>query len=219
MQARFLGIILETNKKITIMGKLKILSIFLCSVAAFTLSSCIDDDDDTKSLTAEDVQQCFNATRGSYAGKLIYTKDASYSLVNNSDTVSASWAILTDSTMIFRNVPSAAIASAFTNSELKASVASKPDVSISCYIGYIQTSPIEWVVNPQSVTFDDVTYNGGTHKLQVAFYNNNLYSFGVYNSTNGNMQLQIIIAGAWLDGQYRSELIPNAIGLTFYKGE
>lgn len=197
------------------MKKLSILSLALCAMAAFTFTSCLDDDDDDNSLKPEQVQQCYAATRGSYTGILVYPRNPNSTLVTDNDTVNASWTINTDSTMVLQNVPSAAIATAFSDSTLKAEIAAQPNQNINCYIGYIRVEPVQWLVNPQYLTYN-VNYNGAAHKLQVGFYYNNLYSYGQFNTTTRKMDVQIVVASAWIDGKYDNTLIRRPIGMRFH---
>lgn len=199
------------------MKRLRFLSFFFCAIAALAFTSCLNDDDDESRLTPEQVQQCYNLTRGTHTGKLYYPKDPASTQTNDNDTVNAQWTINSDSTMVLQNIPAKALAAAITDADVKAAVSSQPDVNIPCYIGYFQNNPIEWLINPQTVTFDKVTYKGENHKVSLAFYINTYYSFGQYSSQNGVMQLQVVVAGAYLDGQTGTSLISRSYPLTFLK--
>lgn len=192
----------------------------MCIAAALSLASCLDDDDDDNNsteLTAEQIRQCFNTTRGSYSGKVYFPKNASLNGALNTDSADMRWSITSDSTMVM-HIPSAVIASAFTNQTLKDSIAKQPEQTVNCYISYVQATPtIGWLINPQPVTYNDITYNGRTSQVQVEFYLNTYYSFGEYSTTGETSQLHIVIGSANIDGQHNSSVMPQAIPLTIYQ--
>lgn len=205
------------NKK---MKKMKFLSLALCAIATVSLSSCWDDDDDN-GLTPEQKTTCFNMTRGEHSGTLVYTKaGSSTNVTNNNDTVPASWNITTDSTMVIHNVPSTAIASAIDttkldNKNLYKAILSQPSKNINCAIDYYRMDPIAWIIAPAEITYDNITYQDKQVKLQIAYFTN--YCVGSYSSTSKIMQMQIVIAGAYVDGKYNADIIPqtNARALLF----
>lgn len=187
------------------MKRIKFLGLLLLAVSAVAFTSCLsNDDDDDNSLSPAQVQTCYNAVKGSHSGKFFYQTGNN---VNENDTLDATWEITSDSTLVIRSFPAKALASAFTNDELSQSLAEKPAQDITCRIGFIRVSPVQWLINPETVTYEDVSYNGTSHKLQVLFYINNFYSFGAYNADSNVMQLQILAAGAYLDGKYDSSLM------------
>lgn len=208
------------------MKKLRLLGIALCAVAAATLTSCWDDDDDN-TLSAEEKLACFNATRGQHSGNLIFRKASgpNDTNANDIDTLSARWNITSDSTMVFQNVPVEAIASAIdtistahkaANLEAYRSLLQQPAKDINCGIYYYSANPVSWLVYPAAVTYDNVAYNGKTCKLQIVFASN-VYSFGSCSTTGQRTSVQIVVAGAYVDGTYDSNLIPqsNARALLF----
>lgn len=208
--------------------KFKLLSLLACAFAALSFTSCLSDDDGSSNsgLTAEQVQLCYQATKGSYYGKMVYKKDPAQSSVSNNDTVSVSWSILTDSTMTIHEVPSKAIASAISNKELQEAIAEQPDKDINCAIAYYSlsngtgasasTQYVTWLVNPLAVTYDNVSYGGATHKVQIVFYINNTYSFGTCNTSTRKSQMQVIMGGVYVDGKYNSSLMSSTGGVALY---
>lgn len=187
------------------MKRIKFLSMLFLAVSAMAFVSC-DTDDDDKSLSPAEVQTCYNAVKGSYSGKLIYQAADAGSNTAKNDTLAVSWEINTDSTMIIRNFPSKAIATAITDSALSKNIAEMPAQDIKCYIGFVRVSPVQWLINPVSLTYDNVPYKDGS-KVQVIFYVNNYYSFGAFNSSNNAMQMQIVSAGVYIDGKFDSSLM------------
>ncbi|MCD8202768.1 MAG: DUF4840 domain-containing protein, partial [Prevotella sp.] len=59
-------------------------------------------------------------------------------------------------------------------------------------------------VYPVTVTYDELTYSGSTHKVQISFYNPSL---GVYY--NGMIDIPIYLAGVYEDGN-EMELFYNS---------
>lgn len=216
---------INNKMKTTKMGKLRFLSFIFCAVAATTLTSCLDDDDDN-GLTADERLECFNATRGEHSGKLIFRKAGNSTNVAYNDTVSAAWSITTDSTMTIYNVPSRAIASAIdtttastkaANIEAYNAIVAQPAKTVSCAINYYRNNPISWAIYPAAITYEGIPYGGKQCRVQILYYTN--YCVGTYSSTGSSrsMQMQIVVAGANVDGTYTAELIPqsNARGLLF----
>lgn len=208
------------------MRKQSLLGLLLCALMSIGLTSCLSDDDNSNNgLTKEQIAECYNATRGSYNGNMVYKKDATSTSVSNNDTVAVSWSILTDSTMNIYNVPAKAIASVFTDSDIKQAVSEQADKVINCAIAYYNisngtdanTKYITWLVGPMSITYDNVTYKGETHKVQVSFYASNYYSFGMCNTSTRKCQMQLILYGAYIDGKYNSTITSgNGVALYFY---
>lgn len=188
------------------MKSIKFLGIFLSAVlTVFGMSSCINSDDDgSSSLTPEQKKQCYLNVAGPHSGKLVYISGKTSSGANKTDSVEARWNVTSDSTMIFNNVSSKAIASAIDTTtaehkEIREAIAAQPSKSMSCYIGFVNTNPIQWLINPLGITYN-VTYGGKAHEIKLVFYSNNYYSFGQYNSSTKIMQLQLVIYGAYIDG-------------------
>lgn len=200
------------------MKKLRFLSLLFCAIAALSFTSCLDDDDDNDNrLSPQDVATCYNLTRGTYTGKAYFSKDPTTTVTNNNDSATVAWSITSDSTMTLQAIPARIFASGITNADVKNAIANEPNVDIPCRISYFRTSPVQWLINPATVTFNNVQYNGETHKIEIGFYIDTYYSFGSYNLTNSSMQLQIIVAGAYVDGQYNRSLITNAFGVSLIK--
>lgn len=187
------------------MKRFKFLSVLFLALSAVAFTSCLDDDDnDSRGLTPQEVQTAFDITRGSHSGNLIYAKwDYDKNANSKPDTLSGSWSINTDSTMTFRNVPSEVIASCVSDSTLRDAIAEQAPVNINAYIGYISLDPVQWLINPSTVTYSNLSYNGGTHKVSIVFAVNSSFSYGqaVAQSTASprKQQMQIIAAGLYVD--------------------
>lgn len=189
------------------MKKFKLLTLFFAAFAALTLTSCLNDDDDNTGLTAEQIQMAYNATRGSHSGKIYYTTGFNKDGKDVKDSANVSWDVTSDTVMYINNVPSKVLASVIADDNIRAAVENQGPQKIKCYINYINVSPIQWLVNPVSVSFDNVEYNGAKHKVTIAFYVNSNYSFGqLITSVNPNIQMMQFIAGAlYVDDKINSE--------------
>lgn len=189
------------------MKKFKLLTLFFAAFAALTLTSCLNDDDDNTGLTADQIQMAYNATRGSHSGKIIYTTGFDKDGKDVRDSAVVSWDVTSDTVMYINNVPSKVIASVIADDDIRAAVETQGPQRIKCYINYINVSPIQWLVNPVSVSFDNVEYNGAKHKVTIAFYANSNYSFGqLITSVTPNIQMMQFIAGAlYVDDKINSD--------------
>ena len=187
------------------MKKFTLIAILGCIMAAVSFTSCNSDSDSSyQSLTPAEVQQCFLATQGYHNGKMIYPSVNKANINDKNDTVQVSWAITTDSTMTIYNFPSKAVAEAISgNDELKNAIANHPSQAITCAIGYVYVTPIQFLIGPKNVTYN-VEYGGSSHKVELLFYWNN-YSFGQYvASAKYPMQMQIFAAQMKVDGNQTS---------------
>ncbi len=189
------------------MKKFKLLTLFFAAFAALTLTSCLNDDDDNTGLTAEQIQMAYNATRGSHSGKIYYTTGFNKDGKDVKDSANVSWDVTSDTVMYINNVPSKVLASVIADDDIRAAVEKQGPQRIKCYINYINVSPIQWLVNPVSVSFDNVEYNDAKHKVTIAFYVNSNYSFGqLITSVNPNIQMMQFIAGAlYVDDKINSD--------------
>lgn len=189
------------------MKKFKLLTLFFAAFAALTLTSCLNDDDDNTGLTAEQIQMAYNATRGSHSGKIIYTTGFDKDGKDVKDSANVSWDVTSDTVMYINNVPAKVLASVIADDDIRAAVETLGPQRIKCYINYINVSPIQWLVNPVNVSFDNLEYNGAKHKVTIAFYANSNYSFGqLITSVTPNIQMMQFIAGAlYVDDKINSE--------------
>lgn len=189
------------------MKKFKLLTLFFAAFAVLTLTSCLNDDDDNTGLTAEQIQMAYNATRGSHSGKIYYTTGFNKDGKDVKDSANVSWDVTSDTVMYINNVPSKVLASVIDDDNIRAAVENQGPQKIKCYINYINVSPIQWLVNPVSVSFDNVEYKGAKHKVTIAFYVNSNYSFGqLITSVNSNIQMMQFIAGAlYVDDKINSD--------------
>lgn len=187
------------------MKRFKISTLVMCCLAAMslTLASCDTDDDGYKSLTKEEVKAAFNTVKGDYVGKLIYEAPNVMNTNDNTDTTAVSWSINTDSTLHVKSFPIATIAYGVkTNTDeakaFKLALEKQPSVDIDCAIGFVTLSPIQFIINPSTVTFT-MNWNGKDHKVQIPFMINYSRSFGQYNSNKNILSMQIAAAAIYVD--------------------
>jgi hypothetical protein len=189
------------------MKAIKLFSI-ACCVAAVCLTSCIgDNDSDVKSLTKAEIAQCLAAVKGTHMGRVIYSAPTAAD-VNHEDSVDITWTIATDSTMTIHDFPARLLAQNVDSVQGKAlrnALIDAPDQDIECYIGFIDITPVSWLINPKAATYT-LNTGDGEHKVQIAFYANNSYSGGVYNQSKKTFAMEIIEGAIYMDGKLTSYL-------------
>jgi hypothetical protein len=192
-------------------------------MAAVTFTSCLNDDDDEPALTPEEYQAAFQAIKGDYTGKLIYADPTTAGTTNKNDTLDVNWRIDTDSTVTVVNFPSAPLAAYITNTEISKLIAQQPAQEFKLLYGIYDNTPITFLINPKTITYDGLEYGGEKHKIEIAFYTFNNYSYGVYNkfSDSGEvektptMYMQILVGGVYVDGKLNNDLLKKATALVF----
>ena len=130
------------------MKKLKLVTL-ACCVAAMGLTSCMNDNDDSgRELSKEELAYCLNTVKGTYQGDLIYIAKNVKDISDNTDTLKISWNITNDSTMTIKNFPTRLLAENISDDKLKAALAEAPNQDIDCIIGFINASPVQYLINP-----------------------------------------------------------------------
>ena len=193
----------------------QLVSIMLGCLTALCVTSCLGDDtsdNNSQTLTKAQIAQCFNTVVGNYTGKLLYEAKSSDGYTKKVDTLNVSWYIPTDSTLMIVDFPAKAVAEYVSYQPLKTALAEAPNKMVNCMTWYLETSPVEFLVNPYTLEYD-LEFDGKQHKVHVVFYVNNTYSFGVYDSSK-NMVMKIIPAVIYVDEQQTSYL--NSSQLIFF---
>lgn len=191
------------------MKKLKTIGfVVVCIVACGVFTSCLNNEDD--GITAEEQQAAYEQVKGDYNGKVVYSKQNEDKSAYVNDTLDISWSISTDSTLLVKQFPSSLLAANISNEDIKTAMASCAPVDIKCYTGYYSLTPVIFLINPTSVTYN-LTYGGSSHKVQVVFYVNSSYSYGVYRSSTGLLEMQLIEAGIYVDGTYQTTMLSKAV--------
>ena len=182
-------------------------------LTALCVSSCLGDDtseSDSQTLTKAQIAQCFQTVAGNYTGKLYYEAASSDGYTTIVDSLDASWYIPTDSTLIITDLPAKALAEYVSYKPLKTALAEAPNKMVNCKTWYLETSPIEFLVNPYTIEYD-LEFDGKQHKVNVVFYANNTYSFGVYDSGEKSMVVKIIPALIYVDDKQTSYLTSSQV--------
>ena len=191
----------------------QLISIMFGCLAAMCVTSCLGDDtsdSDSQTLTKAQIAQCYQTIAGSYSGFLYYEAKSSDGYTTVVDSLDASWYIPTDSTLIITDFPAKALAEHVSYQPLKAALAEAPNKMVNCKTWYLETSPIEFLVNPYTIEYD-LEFDGKQHKVNVVFYANNTYSFGVYDSGEKSMVVKIIPALIYVDDKQTSYLTSSQL--------
>ena len=195
------------------MKKLRLLGLcLLMAGSAFTLTSCLNDDDNDNSATPAEIQQMFSVVQGSHSGRIYAMgKDIENGKSVKLDSADVTCSVNTDSTMIYHAVPARFLALAIdtATAEHKAirdAVARQAPAEIKCGISFYKyyqewTKYPFWFINP-----GNVSYNVNTTS-----------SYGVYNASTKAMSSAILMAGAQIDNTTSSVSLNNAVPLVFVK--
>ena len=196
------------------MGTKHFFSILLGCLTALCVTSCLGSDDDannsSKGLSKAEIAQCYLTVGGNYSGDLLYFSKSEDGLYEEVDTLNGAWYIPTDSTLFITDFPSEVLAENVIYSELKDALADAPDQIVKCRIRFVETSPVQFLVNPYTLEYM-LHYGGGDHKVQVVFYNENIYSFGILNAESRELMLKIIPAYLYVDGKQTNYLTQSQI--------
>lgn len=189
------------------MKNLKFLTAVCCMAAmGITATGCLNDSDDTrKEMSKEEVAYCLNAVRGDYNGDLIYVSKNIKDVNDNTDTLKINWSITNDSTMTIKKFPTRLLTANISDEKLKAALAEAPDQDIVCRIGFINSSPVQYLINPVSPAYT-INHDGSEHKIHVAFYTNSTTSFGTFNQTKKELYMQIVEGAIFMDGKQTAYL-------------
>ena len=191
----------------------QLVSIMFGCLTALCVTSCLGDDtsdNNSQTLTKAQIAQCFQTVVGNYTGKLLYEAKSSDGYTKKVDTLNVSWYIPTDSTLMIVDFPAKAVAEYVSYQPLKTALAEAPNKMVNCMTWYLETSPVEFLVNPYTIEYD-LEFDGKQHKVHVVFYANNTYSFGVYDSEEKMMMLKIIPAMLYVDEKPTSYLTSSQL--------
>lgn len=190
-----------------LMNKMKtrhLFSIMFGCLTVLCVTSCLGDDDNNnnnpKTLTKAQIAQCYQAVAGSYTGNLYCWERSADGLSQKADTLDGSWNIPTDSTLIITDFPAQVIAGNVSNVAIREALAKAPNQTIKCQMIFLETSPIQFLVNPYNIEYT-LEYGGSQHKVMVVFYVNNTYSFGMLDADTKKLMVKIIPAALYVDEQ------------------
>ena len=132
-------------------------SILLGCLTALCITSCLGSDDDannsSKGLSKAEIAQCYLTVGGNYSGDLLYFSKSDDGLYEEVDTLNGAWYIPTDSTLFITDFPSEVLAENVIYSELKEALADAPDQIVKCRIRFVETSPVQFLVNPYTLEY------------------------------------------------------------------
>ncbi len=180
----------------------KLFIFMLYCTAAVSLVSCLGDGDDG-GISDNDYKTYMSIMSGYYYdGRMYFQNDTitSSSNTNKVDSVNnISVMVYTDSTLIVQNVPGRLLAKCITgHDELKQAIedAGNKNITAAYLLSSVSNNSVFfYYVLPASVTWDALTYNGNTHKVQIAFYSP---SSGAYYG--GAVDFTLYMAGVYQDG-------------------
>lgn len=187
-----------------------LVSILFGCLAALSVTSCLSTDDDNNNnspgyLTKAQVAQCYQIIAGNYTGNLLYEAKSADGLSTQVDTVKTSWYIPNDSTLFITGFPAKAVAEYVSNQPLKEALAKAPDQVLRCQMVFTAMTPIQFLVNPYTLEYN-LEYSGSQHKVHIAFYANNTYSFGYYDTDTKALMVKMIPAALYVDEKITSYL-------------
>lgn len=205
----------------------KILSIMLCAVSALSLFSCLDSDDDG-GIEPAVYKQWLTQMSGYYYGtdgdwKLenkIYFYNDTISGNNKTDSITGITAnIYSDSTIVINNVPGRLLAKNIKdNEELKTAIEDQlPTTMKAKFLIYNISSPYAYYfVYPSEVTYPNVVYKNGNHKVTVKFYGPSQGAF-LNESSGSKISVPFYVEGVYLDNNvvpsiYDNESYDNKLG-------
>lgn len=173
------------------------------------LTSCLsDDDNENQGLTTQQVSQYFNAIRGNYNGKLLYEVNNPNDPKDYADTLDIAWRVDADTTVVIDAFPQVVILDRIKNNELKEALAEAAPVQLKAQIGFFKSDLISFLLYPFAAVYD-IEYQGATHKASLAFWYNT-YSYGIYNPLSKLFEIQLVIAGLYLDDNSNVNYLTNS---------
>lgn len=175
----------------------KLFILFLCCVGAMSLTSCLNSDDDggidpdTYEAYLKQMAGPYNgySTDYRYQNKIYFYNDTITDKNNTYKTDSIggiSGYVKTDSTFAIYNVPGRVLAKAIPDSHesLKKAIEAAPNKTIDGrFLLYNINSVVSFFAYPQSVVYDELTFDGETHKnVTIAFWGPTGGQYGFINS-------------------------------------
>lgn len=169
----------------------------LCCMAALSFTSC-NTDDDGYTLTKEDIAACLNAVQGNYTGKLIYPSQNPKVPSDTTDSLDIQWSATADTTIVVNQFPVSLVAKFVEDKDLKAALETINNKELKSSIYFTNVSPVVFLANATPLVIP-VRYGEADHQVQISFYVNNTYSYGVYNSSNKKSEIQLLLGGIFVD--------------------
>ena len=198
------------------MRKTSILTLLLCMIAALTMTSCLDDDNDDNGLTREEQHSAYLSVAGEHSGQLVYYDSIFTTKPAKVDSVATSVNFDTDSTVTIYNFHVNSIAHFVSDATAKECLKNAPTQILKCYTYYYDLSPVTFHIQPQKLTFTTMA-DGKSHTITLAFYGGYPNSYGV--KSGKDLGMQIVLGGVFLDYENitgGTNLLANGLALPFY---
>ncbi len=193
------------------MKKFRFIPAILCGIMLLSLTSCMDDGDDYKAPTKEEIEVGYLKIMGTHEGEITYQKkiEGTTSMTETA-TRKIEWSVNSKSELVIKEFPSDLLAMHITEKPLAEALAKMPAKDLKCNMGWYSVEPIVFLLNPVTPEYNVVT-NDRVQKIQLAFYINTPYSFGQYDEGKKEMSLQIIMGGVYVDGKLQGSLLAKDI--------
>lgn len=185
-------------------------------IAALTMTSCLNDDDDDNGLTREEQHRAYLAVEGSHSGQLVYYDSIFTKKPSKVDSVATSVNFETDSTATVYNFHVNSIGHFVQDATAKACLENAPAQILKCYTYFYSLSPVTFHLQPQKLTFSTMA-EGKSHTITLAFYAGCPNSYGV--KSGKTIGLQIVLGGVYLDNENiigGTNLLAAGLALPFY---
>lgn len=177
----------------------KSLSVALLLGISFSLTACLNDNEESSVISKEEKQQAVAQLMGQYSGVLKYSLATPGSPSNELDSVKVTWSIDNDSVIMLHNVPTKVFAPVVKNdTELQKALMEGPATDVKCAYNVVRIAPITFAFLPYSTDIK-VNYKDKEHVVRILFVNN-YASAGAYNPrVRIQMGMNIFIGGYRLD--------------------
>lgn len=189
--------------------------ILACLIAAFSLTSCNDDNND-HSLTPEEINSIINGFRGYYQGKMISASDynAETKKFLHNDTTMTQVTISLDTTVAFAEFPLDFLAKKLknaNNSSLKEALETAGIANASGKFTPAGINPLSIFINYLNFPLE---YGGQQHTVTLSF----LQYFSLAQIINSKVMMQLLPASVYVDGKLAEDLIQSSqsVDLIYY---
>ena len=186
------------------MKKNKLLILFVALIATLSFSSCLNDDYDEQAKrnrpTVEELKAASHTIQGLYHGKLSRYGLNEREQIEKQDSVSTTWEIKDDTTLIIKNIPTKMLTASIIDTNLKQAVEALPNQEIKCAISVFSVKPILFYIAPYRLDLGKVTYGGKTHDVAIAFLFKADYTYGGYDADRKVLATRLLKGGLVIDG-------------------
>ena len=180
-------------------------SLFVVGCLAFSLTACLNENEDnTKKITKEEVQQAYRTVAGLHTGKLVFPLSYPLTASTKTDSLDISWDVTSDSTLLIKQVPAKAFVPSVQDNDVKNLLMKAKPQDLKCNIGFYSLMPVAFVMQPKILEYQ-VENNGKQSKIEVLFYFNVRGAAGVYDVGKKRFLAQLVGGAVRVDGQIKAE--------------